>query len=279
MNQRQLETSKPNGHQAVAIERWHGRRSDLEFDQVAEEQPVALIYNGISYAVMMTTPEDLEDFALGFSLSEGLIQHPKEIYDIELEQADNGWLVQINLAAQRMLELKERRRNLAGRTGCGLCGTESLDQAIRPTAKVTGSEVPSVDAIEHAQQALSKQQPLQALTGATHAAAWCDMQGQILELREDIGRHNALDKLIGLLVKQQTDLTAGFLLISSRASYEMVQKASSVGISTLIAVSAPTALATQMASDANMNLIGFARPGRFVIYSRSAAAEQETIDA
>jgi len=258
-----------DGLATVAIERWQQQESQLLFDDVADEQPVALVYNGISYAVMMATPCQLEAFALGFSLSEGLIADASELYSVDIETHANGYEVQLRIAAQRMAELKARRRNLAGRTGCGLCGTESLAQAIRPTSPVVSVELPSQAAIQHAIVTMENHQPLQNQTGALHGAGWCDLNGDIHLLCEDIGRHNALDKLIGSLSQQQVYLPNGFALISSRASYEMVQKACSAGISTLVAVSAPTSLAIKMASEAGLNLIGFARPGRFIIYNRS----------
>jgi FdhD protein len=166
-----------------------------------------------------------------------------------------------------MSALKLQRRNLVGRTGCGLCGSESLDQAIRPFKGVTPQTLPSTDAIQRALSQLNKHQKLQALTGAVHGVAWCDNTGDIKLLREDVGRHNALDKLIGALLLNKINPQSGFALISSRASYEMVQKISSFNIPTLVAVSAPTALAITLATTAKINLIGFARPGRYVVYT------------
>lgn len=265
-----------DGLATVAIERWRHNELQLQMDDVADESPVALVYNGISYAVMMATPLNLEAFALGFSLSEGLIDDASELYGIDVERSDQGYQVHLNIAAKRMVELKARRRNMAGRTGCGLCGTESLSQAIRPISPVVGVALPPTQAIEHAITTMENHQPLQNTTGALHGAGWCDLNGEIQLLREDIGRHNALDKLIGSLYHQQTYLPNGFALISSRASYEMVHKASTAGISTLVAVSAPTSLAIRLAAEANLNLIGFARPGRFIIYNRSDQASETT---
>ncbi|MCV6589051.1 MAG: formate dehydrogenase accessory sulfurtransferase FdhD [Marinobacterium sp.] len=263
---------KRDGLATVAIERWQDNEHQLTFDHVADEQPVALVYNGISYAVMMATPCQLEAFALGFSLSEGLISDPSELYDTDILHTEDGYEVQLTIANQRMAELRERRRNLAGRTGCGLCGTESLQQAIRPLTPVVGTALPEPSAVEQAISQLLGNQPLQQKTGALHGAAWCNLSGDIKLACEDIGRHNALDKLVGTLFLKHTYLPNGFALISSRASYEMVQKACSAGISTLVAVSAPTALAVRLAAQANLNLIGFARPGRFIIYNRSDQA-------
>jgi FdhD protein len=235
-------------------------------DQVALEVAVALVYNGISHAVMMATPADLEDFALGFSVTEGILQSPHELYDLTVEQCPSGMVVAMNISGQRLTELKKRRRNLAGRTGCGICGAESLDQAIRPVAPVAAPDI-SDAAIRRALVALNRYQPLQAATGASHGAAWCNAQGDIELVREDVGRHNALDKLIGALLPQGQSLDRGFALVSSRASYEMVQKSCSVGIGALVAVSAPTSLAIEQARQAGQLLVGFARPGRHVIYN------------
>ena len=256
------------GFQTVGVRRWEQGRQQQDHDQVAEEIPVALVYNGISHVVMMASPDNLKEFALGFSLSEGIVKHPDEFYDIEIESHPRGFELQISICNQRIAELKQRRRNLAGRTGCGLCGAESLQQAIRPIAKVRPQPLPSDEALQAAVKELSSWQPLQSMTGAFHGAAWCDQQGKIQLLREDVGRHNALDKLIGSLQSEKQSTQQGFALVSSRASYEMVQKACSVGITTLAAVSAPTSLAIELADEAGLNLVGFARPGRHVIYTK-----------
>ncbi|UTW13153.1 formate dehydrogenase accessory sulfurtransferase FdhD [Marinobacterium rhizophilum] len=242
-----------------------GSQAQQATDCIAEEVPVALVFNGISHAVMMASPSDLDDFALGFSLTEGILQHPDELYDIEVVQEARGISVQMQISAQRLAQLKQARRNLTGRTGCGLCGTESLEQAIRPIARVQAPKL-SDQAIQRALADLQQHQPLQGLTGASHGAAWCNADGEILLAREDVGRHNALDKLIGALIKARLPLENGFALVSSRASYEMVQKSCSAGIGALVAVSAPTALAIEQAQQAGLMLVGFARPGRHVIY-------------
>ncbi len=234
-------------------------------DALAQEVPVALVYNGISHAVMMASPADLEDFALGFSLSEGILAHRHECYDLEVRQEPQGLAVHLTIASQRLAELKARRRSLAGRTGCGLCGTEALEQAIRPIPPVQAPTLPDA-AIQRALAGLAKHQILQAATGATHGAAWCDGLGRIQLVREDVGRHNALDKLIGALSRQDGLEASGFVLVSSRASYEMVHKSASVGIGALVAVSAATALAVEQAQAAGLLLVGFARPGRHLIY-------------
>ncbi|WNK21534.1 formate dehydrogenase accessory sulfurtransferase FdhD [Halomonas piscis] len=246
---------------------WGGTRVE---DTLAAEIPVALVYNGISHAVMMASPADLADFALGFSLSEGILAHPHECYDLRVHEEALGLAVHLEIATQRLMELKQRRRSLAGRTGCGLCGTESLEQAIQPIARVQAPPL-SDSAIQHALMALADHQPLQAATGASHGAAWCDASGHIRLVREDVGRHNALDKLIGALSAHSRN-EDGFVLVSSRASYEMVHKSASAGIGALVAVSAATTLAVELAREAGLTLVGFARPGRHVIYHHPATA-------
>tara|TARA_R110001606_G_scaffold339159_2_gene487204 strand:- start:334 stop:1137 length:804 start_codon:yes stop_codon:yes gene_type:complete len=246
-------------------------------DLVAEEIPVAMVYNGVSHAVMMASPCDLEDFALGFCLSEGILQRPNQLFSIEIKPGEDGIEVDMHISGDCYARLREQRRNMAGRTGCGLCGTESLAHVVRTLKPVAPQAVPSDKAVQAALQRLQNHQPLQLQTGATHGAAWCDTQGRIVQAREDVGRHNALDKLIGARLREYGDQAfgEGFALISSRASFEMVQKSASVGISTLVAVSAPTALAIREAQNSGMNLIGFARPGRHVIYTHGEEAAQE----
>lgn len=236
-------------------------------DIVAEEVPVALVYNGVSHAVMLATPADLEDFALGFSLTEGIVAQRREIYDIVVEPGELGVEVQIEIASERFAALKARRRNLTGRTGCGLCGVESLEAAVRHPMPLAQRVRVHDDAILRAMTELPAHQPLHTLTGGAHAAAWADVDGNLLLAREDVGRHNALDKLIGALAHAGIDLAEGFVAVTSRASYEMVQKAASQGISLLAAVSAPTAYAVRVAAEANVALVGFARAGRFSYYT------------
>ncbi|WP_111493650.1 formate dehydrogenase accessory sulfurtransferase FdhD [Marinobacter bohaiensis] len=245
-------------------------------DVVAEEMPVAMVYNGISHAVMMATPSDLEDFAVGFSLTESILHTPDELYDLSVQRSPAGATVDMTIASERLFALKAQRRNMAGRTGCGLCGTESLDHAIRAIPRIDTPPALSDDAVQTAVRDLKQHQPLQAETGATHAAAWCDLDGAILAVREDVGRHNALDKLVGHWLRQGRSFERGFALISSRGSFEMVQKSAMVGIGGLVAVSAPTGLAIREARKANMTLIGFARPGRHVIYH---CGQMSTTDA
>jgi FdhD protein len=251
--------------QAVVIERG---QSLQRHDWLAEEVAVALVFNGISHAVMMATPLDLEDFALGFALTEGLIDHATDLLDIEAVPSKQGIELQLQVTAACMVRLKERRRTLAGRTGCGLCGTDSLAQVQRVLPHCPPVVV-STTAVTHAQSQLQSLQILQQHTGATHAAAWCNLQGEVLALREDVGRHNALDKLIGQLVRRKTDTSLGFALITSRASFEMVQKAAMAGMGLLAAVSAPTALAVQTAQSCGLALAGFVRGERLVAYTHA----------
>jgi FdhD protein len=242
-------------------------------DWLAEEVPVAMVFNGLSHAVMLATPLDLEDLALGFGLSEGLLAHRGELYGVEVEPAEQGINLQLEVSSACFARLKERRRNLAGRTGCGLCGSESLEQVCLPLPPLAGSlSVPSW-AIARALRALRQAQALQQTTGAVHAAAWCSPEGEALLVREDIGRHNALDKLIGAMVSARQDPTQGFLCVTSRASFEMVQKAVMAGVSTLVAVSAPTELARRIADRAGLCLVGFARGDDLVIYTQPGRVE------
>lgn len=236
-------------------------------DCLAEEVPVALEYNGLSHAVMLATPGDLEDLALGFSLTEGIVRDASEFYGCEIWLQTDGIRVAIEIASERFHGLKERRRNLTGRTGCGLCGTESLEQAVKPPQQVNSSASFTAAQLHAGFSAMEGMQVLRKQTGATHAAAWMDAIGQITLVREDVGRHNALDKLIGALVKQEALLSSGAALVTSRASYEMVQKCISAGIGILAAVSAPTALAVRMADKANLTLTGFVRENSHTIYT------------
>lgn len=244
----------------------------LMHDDIAVEVPVALVYNYISHAVMMASPTDLQDFALGFSLTEDIVADPSEVNHIHVQSGKNGITVRLQINDDRFEALRERRRNMVGRTGCGLCGTETLKQAIRPVEPVQKVDV-SDEAIQAALANIHQHQPLQLATGATHAAAWCDLEGSVQLIREDVGRHNSLDKLIGAFKKSTLVEKEGFVLVTSRASYEMVQKTAKAGFGCLVAVSAPTSLAIEQAQQANLKLVGFARDGRHVIYHEPAGTE------
>lgn len=235
---------------------------------VAEEVAVALVYNGISHAVMMATPCDLEDFALGFSLTEHIVDKALEVFDIEVEPAGGGIEVQLRIAAQRMAALQERRRSLVGRTGCGLCGVDSLAAALRPVPRVEAAASVSRRAIERAMAALPAEQRINRQNGATHAAGWADAEGGLVAVREDVGRHNALDKLGGALARSGVATAGGFVVVTSRCSYEMVHKAAALGASAIAAVSAPTSLAIETAEQAGIPLVAFVREGRLTVYAR-----------
>jgi FdhD protein len=247
--------------------RWRGGTRTVSVDSVLAECAVALCFNGVSQAVMMATPADLEDFALGFSLTEGILDNARQLYGIALRQHDVGIELSLDIAAQAFAGLKQRRRQLSGRSGCGLCGIESLEQlAPRLPTPVEHPLTVSHEAIQRALAQLPARQSLQNETGAAHAAAWCDQRGDIGYLREDVGRHNALDKLIGAH-SRAGDSADGFVLVTSRASYEMVIKVASMGLPMLVAVSAPTTLAIDYARATNITLVGFARSGRHEIYA------------
>ena len=252
----------------LPVLRLDGNGASRYLDDVVEEVPVALVYNGISHAVMLATPAELPDLALGFSLSEGILTHPAELYDLECRAGAGGIEVHLEIASSRFMALKERRRTLAGRTGCGLCGVDSLAAVARPLPPLRVRTAPlNTFAIGAALAEMPGLQRLWESTGAVHAAAWADPTGRILALREDVGRHNALDKLLGHLAQGSYDLASGFVLVSSRASYEMVQKTASQGLNCLVAVSAPSALAVRLAQDAGLTRAGFARGRRLVVYT------------
>ena len=240
-------------------------------DRLAEETPVALVYNDEPYVVMMATPGDLEDFALGFSLTEALISNADELQDLKVtslgDSADDGFQIDMRIPDDRWTALAERRRNLSGRSGCGLCGAQSISAAIRHPRRVYAGLQVEDKVLYRALGSIRKFQKINAETGAIHAAAWARSNGEIVTLREDVGRHNALDKLIGALVKRGEDFGRGFVLVTSRASYEMVLKSAMMGVGLMMAISAPTAFAIRLAEEAGMTLIGFAREDRYVIYS------------
>ncbi|MDO8826318.1 formate dehydrogenase accessory sulfurtransferase FdhD [Methylophaga sp.] len=234
-------------------------------DDVAVEVPVALVYNYISHVVMMATPVNLEDFAIGFSLTEEIVESREQINHVHVTQAKAGITIRLQIADDAFEKLKSKRRNMTGRTGCGLCGIESLKQAIRPIPAVHAPQV-SQQVIAQAFETIRANQPINAMTGATHAAAWCSLSGNIELVREDVGRHNALDKLIGAMSSMTLDRGQGFILVTSRASYEMVQKTCMAGVGCLVAISAPTSLAIEQARQAGLLLVGFARADKHVIY-------------
>ena len=234
-------------------------------DALAEEMPVSVQYDDVGFAVMMATPHDLVDFAYGFSLTEGRAA-PGGIVDVQVQPLLEGIVLDIRTRTPRAAG-EDAVRNLPGRSGCGICGSRLLEDVVRRPARVEGGVSIGHRALEAALAGLEARQPLAAATGATHAAAWALADGRLLLVREDVGRHNALDKLIGAMLRGGIDPAGGFALVTSRASYEMVTKAATAGIGLLAAISAPTALAVHLAEDCGLTLAGFVRPGRHVVYS------------
>jgi formate dehydrogenase accessory protein FdhD len=252
----------------VTVQRWRDGESSRVSDHVAEEMPVALVYHGVPHVVMLATPADLEDLAVGFTLSESIVSNRGEIQSVEAARRDDGALeVRIGIAPAKFSELLRRQRNLTGRTGCGLCGAQTVEEAIRNPAPVSGGLNVSVTALHEALVDLKRRQEINLRTGSVHAAAWVLPEAGIQIVREDVGRHNALDKVIGAVTRAGGDFSEGFFVITSRASYEMVQKAVTVGGTFLAAVSAPTAFAVRMAEASGLTLVGFAREHQHVIYA------------
>jgi FdhD protein len=234
---------------------------------IPEESAVALTYNGGTYAVMMATPQDLNDFAIGFSLSEGIIQSPDDIDSLDIVDLDDGIELRMWLAQSKADRLSERRRHIAGPTGCGLCGIDSIAEAVRPAAIVAQGRSFQPREIMAAMQAIPALQPINIETRAVHAAAfWTPARG-IVCLREDVGRHNALDKLAGALAQEKLSAGEGMVLLTSRVSVEMVQKTAAMGAPLMVAVSAPTALAVRMADAAGITLAAVARTDGFEIFT------------
>ncbi|KRG71713.1 hypothetical protein ABB29_01500 [Pseudoxanthomonas dokdonensis] len=254
------------GKVARPLLEWRDGVTSERVDQLAEEVPVAVRFNGEPFAVMLATPADLEDFAHGFALSERGLR-PGDIRHLEIQQVVEGILLDIQTHTRLPADGRGQDRAMPGRSGCGVCGQRLLEDVIQRPPPLQDTLRVCADAIQRALASLQQQQPLNAATGAVHAAAWADPQGQLRLVREDVGRHNALDKLTGAMLRQGIDGDSGFALVSSRASYEMVTKAALAGIGLLAAISAPTALAVQLAADCRLTLLGFVRPSRMVIYS------------
>jgi len=259
-------SSRP-GAVARGVRRHRDGRTALTQDLVAAEVPVAFAYNGEPFVVMMATPEDLHDFALGFSLSEGIVEDPAQLQIASVDTFLEGVSLQLQIPPAHAAALQARRRNLHGRSGCGVCGSESIEAVLRAPRPLPAGAAIAPAALARALRELREQQPLNAITGATHAAGWADADGCVQLAREDVGRHNALDKLIGALATAGVDAASGFAVVTSRASYEMAMKAAQAGIPLLAAISAPTALAIALADSAGLTLIGFARDHDYVVYS------------
>ncbi|CAG7856445.1 phenylacetyl-CoA:acceptor oxidoreductase accessory protein [biofilm metagenome] len=254
-------------YQQSSVERWQGYQRSSQVDFIAEEVPVSLVYNGTPHVVMLMSPANLEDFALGFSVTEGIIADPAEILSTHVYNRSNGIEVRLEIPENRFCNISDKGRNLTGRTGCGLCGASTLEQAVRYPEPVSSGIKLSINELVSALTDIGLQQPINKLTGAVHAAAWA-LPGQGIQyVREDVGRHNALDKLIGLLLRLGKNPAQGYLVITSRASFEVVQKAASVGIGLMVAMSAPTGLAIRIAEECGLTLIGFARQNQQVVYT------------
>jgi FdhD protein len=267
----------------VRVER--GRRSEDD-DRLAEEVPVAMHFNGAPFAVMMTSPADLEDFARGFALTEGKVASMLEIEDIEVREVLEGIVVDIRTCGSRFSgEIageagSHTSRELPGRSGCGICGSRELEDVVRHPVPVAAGPTITPDAIERALDALRSRQPVNAITGAVHAAGWALPDGTLVDVREDVGRHNALDKLAGHLAQSRTDASQGLVVLTSRVSVEMVQKAAAIGVPVVVAVSAPTALAIRTAESAGVTLVAIARGDGFEVFTHpdriAASADSRT---
>ena len=238
-------------------------------DAVASEIPVALHYNGAPFAVLMATPCNLPDLALGFSLSEAIVASPGEVRIDAVAESLDGIAISMTIPAMRAEALEDRRRNLPGYGGCGVCGSASIEAVLRPPPAIAGDARFDEGALHRALAELHQRQPLNAATGATHAAGFADADGELLLVREDVGRHNALDKLVGAMASVDIDAAGGFAVVTSRASYELAMKAAQAGIPLLAAISAPTSLAIALAESANLCLVGFARDGHCGVYAHA----------
>jgi FdhD protein len=247
--------------------RWEGDTRTEQAERIVEETPVAIVYNGIPHVVMMATPADLEDFALGFSLTEELIQSPADLEHLEIVRYSRGVEIQATVAARCAAVIAERTRRLTGRTGCGICGADSVDSVLKEIHPIRSGSPIAVSSVQKALDSLASNQPLNAATGAVHAAGWARADGTLEFMREDVGRHNALDKLVGAAVRANVTPSDGFVIVTSRASFEMVQKTTVLGAPLLAAISGPTGLAVRVAEQAGLTLVGFARRGRLTVYT------------
>ncbi|MFA5955717.1 formate dehydrogenase accessory sulfurtransferase FdhD [Hyphomicrobium sp.] len=235
--------------------------------QLPEETPVALQINSVPYTVMMSTPTDLRDFAVGFLVGEGIVPDPGKILGVLVMPVDGGMAIDVAVPEEAIDTTRLSRRTIEARTGCGLCGVEDISSAVRPLQRLERSWAPSPEAIRRAAQSLSGQQPMNRFNRSVHGAAWVSRDGEILLVREDVGRHNALDKLIGALYANGVDRADGFVLMTSRCSFELVQKTVTADIGALVTVSAPTVLALELATNANLFLAALG-PGGPVVFNR-----------
>jgi len=266
------------GYSAPTIAHRFTRLNDAASEELdaplAAEVPVALVYNARPHVVMMCTPADLEDFAVGFTLTEGIVGRSSEIARVETVKYSRGVELQIEIPAAAAERLAERGRAITGRTGCGLCGVEVIDEVFREPRDVRSSLTVTRAALWRASESLGAQQPLNRETNAIHAAAWATSDGTLRVVREDVGRHNALDKVLGALSRAGTDPSEGFLVVTSRASYELVQKAAAANVPLLAAVSRPSALAVQLANTAGIALVGLLRGRTANVYTHRERIEQ-----
>jgi len=268
------ELSDHTGSVPCPVTRYRSGESVQASDRVVEELPVALVFNGISHAVMMATPIDLEAFALGFALSEGIVEQASDVFDIETQLQPDSTEVQLTISQQAFMALKGKRRALAGRSGCGVCGIESVELLdLHPARIANAGAANDIEpaALERAAREMPTHQVLMRETGGIHAAAWCTRDGEVVKVFEDVGRHNALDKLIGHIASHRVDTRNGFVFLSSRASYELVRKAARVQVPMIATISAPTSLAISVAQQAGIRLLGFCRGSGFVEYVRPSS--------
>lgn len=260
-----METSAPVASQSYRY--CNLDRSQWDSTALAEEVALAIAYNGISQAVMLVTPTDLEDFIVGFSLGSGIIEDASDIYDLQLSGAGAAHHAQVTIANRAFWNLKQQRRQLAGTSGCGLCGVEAVEQALPNLKVLPGAPLPPAQWLEGLRDRIGQFQPLGQYCGAVHAALFMNAQGELLLGREDIGRHNALDKLIGALVRQRIPVSGGVAIVTSRCSLELIQKVLRAGIQTLVSLSSPTGLAVQWARQHNLNLIHLPQKSAPRVYS------------
>lgn len=260
-----LETPAPAASQTYSY-------SNLECSEssstaLAEEVALAISFNGINQAVMLVTPTDLEDFIVGFSLGSGIIQDATDIYDLQLSGSGSAQYAQVTIANRAFWNLKQQRRQLAGTSGCGLCGMEAVEQALPDLKVLPGAPLPPAEWLEGLRQRIGAFQPLGQYSGAVHAAVFMNDKGELLLGREDIGRHNALDKLIGGLIRRNIPIAGGLAIVTSRCSLELIQKVLRAGIQTLVSLSSPTGLAVQWARRHNLNLIHLPQKNAPRVYS------------
>ncbi|MTJ83008.1 MAG: formate dehydrogenase accessory sulfurtransferase FdhD [Telmatospirillum sp.] len=261
-------TPPPPGAQRVEAIRFTGSDPAPRQEIVADEVPVSLVFNRFPFAVMLATPVDLEDLAVGFSLTEGIVTDPATVRDVHVRDAGEGVEVSMTIDRDNYMGLRERhRRTLMAGSSCGLCGTDSVEEALRPVDPIVSARRFRPQAISRAMAGLPGLQVMNRDVGAFHAAAFADPDGELLLVREDVGRHNALDKLIGAMARAGIDRDAGFAAVSSRCSYEMARKTAAAGIPLIATVSAPTALAITLAGEVGLGLVAFARDNRFNLYA------------